>query len=497
MMNTKNIIASVALLITLIVGITSCVKKKFDNPPDSSQIDPNLPVTHTILQLKQKYTGAATQITEDMTISGIVTADDRSGGFYKQIIIQDSTSGIQINIGQTGLFGDYPMGRKVYIKCKDLYLGAYGNFIQLGYAPDPTGSASDVVDIPWSLIDNYIVKGKTGNTIAPKQVTISELKSVLNTADAVKWTATLVTIDSAEFITSDVGSTYAVDPNISSGVNKTIQDCGNSQLVIRMSSYANYRNALIPSGRGPVTAIFSRFNATAQLLIRDTTDLLLTGTRCGGVVIQPAVDITIDSLRKLHNDNVGIGASAYKIHGVVISSRQDSNISRGNLVIQDESGKGMLVYFGQNEVNRVLGDSVVITLDSLITYAGVMEAKATLSKMVMISSGKTVAPKLVSLATLNADLSQTSAKSRIYESTLVQIANCTITGAVPTYSSTNVPDRSKTVTDPTATITMYSQPTTPFKTTDFPTGVVTITAIASKFNTTNQIQIRQFKDVQE
>jgi hypothetical protein len=491
-MTSKQLFTAFAVIALGIFTISSCVKKKFDAPPNSDTVDPKIPVTHTILDLKKKFTGTATKITEDITIYGIVTADDKTGGFYKNMIIQDSTSGIQVNIAKAGLAGEYPIGRKIYIKCKGLYMGAYGGFIQLGYTPDNTNAISD---IPWSIISDFIVKANTGNKVEPKQVTIPQLKALLNSVDATKWMGTLIQIDSAEFLASEVGNVYAQDPAIASGTDRKIADCSNTQIVIRMSGYASYRNTLLPSGKGPVTAIFSRYNSTPQLLIRDTTDLPLRGTRCGGVVIVPAVDVTIDSLRKMHNQNASVSAKAYKIHGTIISSRLDSSISKGNIFIQDESGRGMLVYFGQNEVNKMIGDSVTIELDSLVTYAGVMEAKANLAKMVVISGGHSVTPKLITLADLNADLSQTTLKDRKYESTLVQIDNCTITGTPATYSGPNIADRSKTVTDPTSTIVMYSQGTVPFKTTTYPTVPVIITAVASKFNTTNQIQIRKFSDV--
>jgi hypothetical protein len=125
-----------------------------------------------------------------------------------------------------------------------------------------------------------------------------------------------------------------------------------------------------------------------------------------------------------------------------------------------------------------------------------MEAKATLSKMTKIASGKTVQSKLITLADLNADLNQTLPKDRKYESVLVQVANCTISGTPATFSGPNVADRSKTVSDGTGTITMYSQSTEPWKSTLFPTGIVTITAVASKFNTTNQLQLRKTTEAQ-
>ncbi len=487
----KVLIPVFAIAAILLVGITSCVKQKFDNPPDSTSYDPNIPVNSSILAIKDLYLGTPTLIDSDLVISGIVTADDRTGCFYKQIVIQDTSSGIVVLMGRSGLYTDYPIGRKIYIKCKGLYVGAYGGFLQLGYTPDVTNALSD---IPSALISKHIIKANTGNVVVPRKVTITELKS-LNTT-TIKWLGTLIQIDSAQFQASIVNEPYAQDPNISSGTDRAIEDCIGKNIVLRMSGYATFRNVLIPSGKGPVTAIYSRYNSTPQLLIRDTSDINMRDPRCGGVVIQPAIDITIDSLRKLHNASASINARAYKIHGVVTSSRSDSSITKGNLFIQDESNRGIIVYFGQNEVNKLLGDSVVIELDSLVTYGGIIEAKATLSKMTKISSGKTVQPKVLTLSELNADLSQTLPKDRKYESVVVRVTGCTISGSPATFSGPNVADRSKTVSDGTGTITMYSQSTEPWKSTSYPTGIVTITAVASKFNTTNQLQLRKTTEAQ-
>lgn len=489
----KNNIHLLILLatITTITILGSCVKQKFDNPPDSSSYDPNIPVNSTVLAIKSLYSGVPTRIDSDLVITGIVVADDRSGSFYKQIVIQDTTSGIVVLLGRTNLYTDYPIGRKVYVRCKGLYIGAYGGFVQLGYTPDISNSLSD---IPSALMSKHIVKANTGNPITPLTVTVSELKSFNTTS--IKWLGTLIKLDSVQFQAAIVGEPYAQDPNVSSGTDRMIEDCSGKTIVCRMSGYSLFRNQLLPAGKGSLTAIYSRYNSTAQLLIRDTNDVKMYGPRCGGVVILPATDITIDSLRKLHNPSASVNASAYKIHGVITSSRHpDSSISKGNLFIQDESGRGIIVYFGQTEVGRAIGDSVTIELDSLVTYAGVIEAKAKTSKMTLIAAGKTVIPKIVTLAELNTDLSLATMKDRKYESVVVQVLGCTISGTPATYSGPNVADRSKTVSDGTGTIILYSQPTEPWKTTNYPTGIVSITAVASKFNTTNQLQARKFTDV--
>lgn len=482
-------ITGIALVGIVSLTMISCVKQKFDSPPDSSLYDPGIPVNATLKKVKALYNGSSpTLIDSNFTIAVYVTADDRSGSFYKQLVVQDSSAGIVILLGRNGLYTDYPVGRKIYIHCKGLYLGAYGKFMQIGYTPDITNALSE---IPSAIISKHVVKANTGNIIPPISVNISDLYSF--NPDLL---GKLIKIDSAQFIAADVNQPYAQDPNISSGTDRTIEDCVGDDIVVRMSGYANYRNELLPAGKGPITAIYSRYNNTPQLLIRDTFDVKMYASRCGGVVIVPPARITIDSLRKLHNSTMSINASAYKIRGVITSSRADSNISKGNLYIQDESNAGVIVYFGQSEIGKMLGDSVEIELDSLVTYAGVIEAKAKLSKMKLLASGKTVVAKEITLAALNTDLSQTLPKDRKYESVLVKVLNCTITGSPATYSGPNVADRSKTVNDGTGSITMYSQSTEPWKSTLYPTGIVTITAVASKFNTTNQIQIRKTSDVQ-
>ena len=151
--------SSLALIALSMLLITSCVKKDFDAPPDNSTYDPGLAVNATIWQIKQMYdvNAGPVMIEQDLIISGIVVADDRSGSFYKQIIVQDSTSGITVLIGKSsGLYSDYPIGRKIYIKCKGLYVGAYGGFIQLGGMP--IAPSTDLTDIPSSSMNMRVIQ---------------------------------------------------------------------------------------------------------------------------------------------------------------------------------------------------------------------------------------------------------------------------------------------------------------------------------------------------
>src|SRR3954469_8970947 len=109
--------------IVLLVSIGSMYgcKKSFDQPPGPSD-DVNIVANTTIETLKAIHTtyGAYDVITSDIIISGIVVANDKSGNLYKQIFIQDTTGAMQILIEASSVYGNYPVGRRVFVKCKGL-----------------------------------------------------------------------------------------------------------------------------------------------------------------------------------------------------------------------------------------------------------------------------------------------------------------------------------------------------------------------------------------
>src|SRR6185312_12641233 len=98
---------------------------------------PDLTPTLTIAQLKSMHTtGSNEVIVTDDIIEGTVIANDSSGNFYKQIIVEDSTAGIAINIDDYNLYTSYSEGRTVFIKLKGLILYDNNKLIELGGSKD-------------------------------------------------------------------------------------------------------------------------------------------------------------------------------------------------------------------------------------------------------------------------------------------------------------------------------------------------------------------------
>ena len=270
-----------ALGLTLIgtLAINSCIKKSFDNPPDLSSFDPHLPVNLKIRDLVSPLwgTNGSYRVLGDSTIYGIVIADDHSGNFYKQIIIQDSTAGINVSVANTYLYNDYPIGRKVYIKLKGLYITSYKGNPELAYAV--TAGGNTATGIPPTLQDSFIVKASYPNTVIPRECRLTDLSfpgPYLNM---------LLKLDNMQFDTVSMNTVYALPSSAATSTSRTLVECNSgsgtaSSIVLYNSSYATFFNAITPSGYGTITGVLTVYGSTNQFQIRDTTDVQFTEPRC-------------------------------------------------------------------------------------------------------------------------------------------------------------------------------------------------------------------------
>jgi hypothetical protein len=279
--------------------MSSCIKNNFDEPPVNGS-DPNLTPTMTIAEFKQLYAGASIEIQDSIILSGVIIADDRSGNFYKTLVIEDSTAGIAIRLDQTGLYNTYMIGRRIFIYTKGLYLGAYAGLVQIGGAAT-AGSVDEVDPIPSTLISKHIVRGSLNNTVTPTTVTLTSLGN--------NYQNRLIRLENVQFSPADTGLSYA-DGTLQQSKNTTIQDCNGNSVILRNSGYATFANQIVPSGKGTLTAVYSVFNNTPQLLIRDVYDLQFDSTRCGGGSSGGSVTLFEEAFDGL-SDNVVISLAGW------------------------------------------------------------------------------------------------------------------------------------------------------------------------------------------
>jgi hypothetical protein len=270
-----------AILFTAAVSSLGSCKKEFDNPPGSS--DPQIVANKTIAQVKAMHTsfGAYDVITDDIIISGVVIADDKAGNLYKQLFIRDSSGALQIILDAASLYGNYPVGRKIFIKCKGLCISDYNRMMQLGIKATVSGAPS-VQGIPSNMISNYVIGGSLNNPAAPKLVTFADLGgSSVDMQNPLL--GDLIQLNDYEF--TNVMNTYSDTSVYKKDQNDTLQNCTGSKIIMRTSGYARFAAARVAQGNGNIAAIYTIFQSgstgTKQLLLRDTSDVKFKNPRCG------------------------------------------------------------------------------------------------------------------------------------------------------------------------------------------------------------------------
>lgn len=257
------------------VFIFSCLllgcHKEWDTPPvwTGPDIQANTPIRYLH---RYHIPNNFEFIGDDWIIEGLVIADDKSGNFYKTLVVQDSTGGIALRLDGNGLYSTYPIGTKLTVKLKNLWMGDYGGTLQIGAAVDRSDPQyPSLTAIPVPLFDRYLVKKSTGNIITPLALRLDQLHDSFQNR--------LVQIDQLEFAASDTGVSYADALNKLSS-NQVLKTCTGGSVYLRSSGFADFAAVKTPRGNGTVTAVFNIFRSEKQLLIRDTSDVKLNGLRC-------------------------------------------------------------------------------------------------------------------------------------------------------------------------------------------------------------------------
>ncbi len=457
----------------LAVTLLSC-NKKFDEPPTDEE--PNVTPTLTIQALKAMHNmGNVDAVTTDDIIAGIVIADDKSGNFYKQLVIQDETGGIAIRMDGLNLFTDYPTGRKIFVKLKGLYLGDYNGSIQLGGGIDNSNPSSlNVTGIASNLFGKYIIKGSTGNKVEPQVVTVSELNDAYQN--------TLIELEGFQFASADTSKTFGDATLASSARNFTLKNCANHSITLRTSSYADFAGINVPNGNGNLTAVYTVFGSTKQLYVRDTADVKFTGKRCDAIA---ATLTNISQVRTMFTGTAVLLPDAIKIKGVVISDRPGGNINTKNLVLQQTGGSGIVIRCTEPHSYN-MGDELEVNISnlSLEEFSGTLQINNVPAENILKTGTGTIIPKVTTTTDLKANF-------ETMESTLVTLQRLKITGGV-NGSWNGV----TTLTDKQGAITCTTLNTASFSNNLYPTGeVVSFTGIVTQLNADKQVNLRNASDV--
>jgi hypothetical protein len=336
----KNIVKifTYLLVVTGLVGTTAC-KKSWDEPQTPCQ--GNLTANATIADLLAlSPSGDIVQIENDWIIEGYVISSDEAGNYYTALVIQDApsspTAGIYISLDQRNLYVDFPVGKKVFVNVKGLFIGKDRGLYKLGMTYD-SGYGTRIGRIPPSEVKRRVVASCDAPVqITPTVVTLGDIQ-----ANGNSYLNTLIQIDDIQFRKSELCSTYALEGL--SGVSKYLEDCNGNTIIMRNSGYADFAKASVPAGKGSVTAVLGKYNNTFQIYIRDLDDVNFSGARCDGST--PSCDASsltpnatiADIKAALGSNNLVQISDDWIIEAVVTASDKSGNLYKA-VYIADQSG---------------------------------------------------------------------------------------------------------------------------------------------------------------
>jgi uncharacterized protein DUF5689/uncharacterized protein DUF5017 len=245
----KNLKYIIGLFSVASIFLVSC-EKEYDAP--ELKVVPTGNVV-SIADLRAMHVpGTTVEINEDLSVFGIITADESTGNLYKESYIEDATGGINLRfISSTGLY----IGDSVRVYLKGSKLLRYNQMMQVDSLHP----------------DNNIVKIGTLQDRTPQVVSVNDI--LFNLED---FQGELVQLNSVRFIEGGQGKMYADAENLES-VTRVLQDINGNQIDVRTSGYANFASDTIPSGVGTFIGVMAQYNSGAQLLVRNPNELNMNG----------------------------------------------------------------------------------------------------------------------------------------------------------------------------------------------------------------------------
>ena len=224
------------------------------------------------------------RITEDWQLKVRVTGNDIQGNIYNQIAVQDeSGEGLLICIQKGGLFGFLPVGQEILVNLKGLYIGIYGNNVQIGVPYTNTSGRTFPSRMNINVWNEHfkILGAADASKVVPEKFDVSKLKDV----EYVKsHRGKLMTLENVEMDGADGKMAWApeADKDAGNGVSRTVKIGGKAQslMVVRSSTYADFAAKAMPTGKVNLTGIFtvyatnpSKYGYTWQILLRSDSDI--------------------------------------------------------------------------------------------------------------------------------------------------------------------------------------------------------------------------------
>lgn len=346
----------------------------------------------TIAQLKSDYKttitgGGYKLIDKPMMIKGYITGNDISGNLYQQVALQDATGAILVDINGGGLYGYLPVGQEILIDLNGLYIGSKGKQAQIGgiYTNLKTGATYvGKMDRPtWQKHFKLLDEPDASNVKAE----VFDLSKATDATYLDENAGKLMTIKGVKFTSANGKTVWAANDETSKQYLKDAESgqwLSSNTIMVYTSGYARFANAILPEGAFDITGIFTRYNNTWQIIIRNTDDLSPVTLDKGGTLEDP---YTVTKALKIINAGTFTTDKVYTT-GIICEVNDIDTGTYGNATYSISvdgkvgEGKTLKVFRGYNiggekwteetKGTLAVGKKVVI-LGALTLYNGVAE----------------------------------------------------------------------------------------------------------------------------
>lgn len=280
-MKTNKILTFLSVL-TLTLFMASCVEDDDFGIPNVSIEEPDITALGQLTSFSavvSRYLDAVANGDEvgvfdendvALYIEGYVVSSDKSGNFFEEIIVQNSTDGndagsdarrgLKVEINVRSLSDTYEFGRKIYIKLNGLAIGLENGVYTLGKA-----NGNSLEQLQEYEYQSYIFRSAEVATISPKIVAIGDLTE----ADE----NTLIQIEDAQVNRNELGLTFSGEPSDNFDGFRTIESCSDSStILLQTSTFADFKSLQLPQNRGSIQGVFTRdFGDDNNVLVINTT----------------------------------------------------------------------------------------------------------------------------------------------------------------------------------------------------------------------------------
>ncbi len=275
---------------TFIIGViaffTSCVKDTFKTPVLDNCINPGLSKTKEVVTIYKMAINPVAKspsvipntpiYSADDIIEAYVISSDEGGNFYKSMYFQplDGSKGFNFSIDEVNVYTkNLQPGKKVFVKLKGL---AFAN---------PTSLATGLT-FGAPPTEQYVVDRLSGltykNYIIPSCDMVNENDIVhpitLAQANTDTYLNTLVEFDNVQF--SDESSSGMFDTFRNDDYDSSIYITnGTNSMIVRTSRFANFAGYQVPSGRGKIRGVLTKYNTGYQIIMRTERDAKMPNPR--------------------------------------------------------------------------------------------------------------------------------------------------------------------------------------------------------------------------